>query len=206
MCSLPNSYNLLAHPVSLWAQASSLGQQHCLHFSSQWAQTPDKIGAKTPAETSLPILLIQTVSPIKAPPGLWPILTLDFGEEPKWHSNRPTVKSIIKKMEEWPLKKQHKAKEVSQNKGGNEENTWEQRHQGCSDREDVESEHRSREQGQQLKQRQKDVGRANTSKERVCKKPLAAKESQAITAAVFLLPIPCAFLDGPPSLRTSWVA
>lgn len=58
-------------------------------------------------------------------------------------------------------------------------------------------------QGQQLKQRQKDVGRANTSKERVCKKPLAAKESQAITAAVFLLPIPCAFLDGPPSLRTS---
>lgn len=206
MCSLPNSYNLLAHPVSLWAQASSLGQQHCLHFSSQWAQTPDKTGAKTPAKTSLPILLIQTVSPIKAPPGLWADPHPGLWEPPKWQSNRPTVKSIIKKMEEWPLKKQHKAKEISQKKGGNEENTWEQRHQGCCDREDAESEQRSWKQGQQLKQRLKDVGRVNTSKERVRKKPLPAKESQAITASVFLLPIPCAFLDGPPSLRTSWAA
>lgn len=201
MCSLPNSYNLLTHPVSLWTQASSLGQQHCLHFS-QWAQTPVKTGAKTPDKFT------HLTYPDREPnqgitravadphPGLW--------VPPKWQSNRPTVKPSITKMEEWPLKKQHKAKEVSQDKE-NEENTWEERNQGCSYRENDEGEHRSGEHGQQLKQKLKDVGKANTSKERVCKKPLLAKESQAITAAVFLLPIPCAFLDGPPSLRTSCV-
>lgn len=99
----------------------------------------------------------------RSSPGLW--------VPPKWHSNRPTIKSSIKNMEEWCLKKKHKAKEVSQNKGGNEENTWKGRHQGCSDREDAKSEHRSWEQGQQLKQMLKYVGRASTSKERVCKKP-----------------------------------
>lgn len=128
-------------------------------------------------------------------PGLWVPL--------KWQSNRPTVKSSIKKMGEQPLKKQHRPKEASQNK----EKWWKhivgERHQGGSDGEDAEGEHRSREQGQQLKQRLKDVGRANTSREKVCKKPLPAKEPQVITATAFLLPIPCAFLDGPLSQRTS---
>lgn len=107
-------------------------------------------------------------------------------------------------MGEQPLKKQYEAKEVSQNKEKLGKHIVGDRHQGGSDGEGAEGEHRSREQGQ-LKQRLKDVGRANTSRERVCKRPLPAKESQAITATVFFLPIPRAFLDGPLSLRTSCV-
>lgn len=124
----------------------------------------------------------------------WQLFTLGFGEPPKWQSNRPTVKSSIKKMGEWPLKKQHKAKEVSQNKEKWGKHMRGERHQGCRDREDAEGEHKSGEQGQQLKQRLKDVGRANKSRERICKKPLPAKEPQAITAAVFIFPIPLLFL------------
>lgn len=64
-------------------------------------------GSKTTRQVYLSCLSRQgiTRAVADAHPGLW--------VPPKRQSNRPPVKLSIKKMEEWPLKKQHKAKEVS---------------------------------------------------------------------------------------------